>query len=227
MPKSSSYILFYRTNSNGSRSFYITYNYATFSSDITVWGLDDYVVKFHKPDGTAKTYAELVAEIDIYKTAINTKYGVPKADILLKLSKSGYAFRFVTDRTMPPNFYNLVGGGEEAGDAGLHDTAAREAHEELGLDRADVSVLLTDVSVTTSVTSGLRTVYLVDTDKPDASSIHASLVEIHPTVFVTREFVGGTLTFVSADSEIITANWYSRAVLTANLSKFSFALSRV
>ncbi len=226
MPKSSSYILFYRTNSNGSRSFYITYNYGTIRSNPHDWN-SDYIVRFIKPDGTEKTYTEVSGEIEAIKTAINAQYGIPKDSIYPKLSLSGYACRFVTDLTMSPNFYNLVGGGEEAGDAGPLDTAVREAHEELGLPIAAMTTLLTDESVTTTVTSGLRTVYIVDTDKPAASAIRTSLVEIHPTVWVDRPFPGGTITFISAASEIITANWYTHAVLIANLGKFSFALSRV
>lgn len=226
MSKPSSYILFHPTNPDrSSRSYYITYNYGTFKSNPFDWN-SDYTVKFKKPDGTDKSFEEILSEIEAIKISISAQYKIAKESIYPKLTQSGYACRFVTDLEMAPNFYNLVGGGEEKGDAGPLATAAREAHEELGLDKAVVSTLLADKSITTSVTSGLRTVYIVDADKPAASSIRARLVKIHPTVWIVRHFPGGAISFISAASEIITANWYPRDVLIANLGKFSFALSR-
>ena len=234
MPKPSSYILFYRRNTVHAYDFYITYNYATFSSDLKIWGLDDYKVKFQKTDAvsgvkTDKTYEVVIAEIAHFKTAIATKYAIPEHSIRLKLNNSGNAVRFVVDTMMAPNFYNLPGGGAETSDTCPLDTAVREAHEELGFDKADITAILSDVTITTVAKKGDRTVYLVNADKITGTSIHAKLVATHPTAHDTCTCswgLGKTVICVKSESEIITADWYDRSLLATHLGKFSFVLSR-
>jgi 8-oxo-dGTP pyrophosphatase MutT (NUDIX family) len=228
--KSSSYVLFYRRNSAGTDfDFYITYNYSTFSSNIKEFGLDDYKVKFQKPDGTKKTHDELVSEISHFTSEITTKYGIPEKHIRLKLSKSGYQIRFVTGMQESPNFFNLPGGGSNPGESNL-DTAVREVHEELGFDKVELASILGNSSITTLVGDAKKSrfVYLVNADKINGSSIHKKLVKINPTAYETYSCEAGKeLRCVASESEIITADWTNRSFLSTHLAKFSFVLSRI
>ncbi len=198
---------------------------------MTVWGLDDYKVKFDKPDTTPTTLAELNTEIAHFKNEITTRYGIPAANIHLKLSESGFQFRFVTDLTRAPNFYHLPGGGSKGTETAIA-TAAREVEEELGFPRAELAAILADTTKTTVKTKGDRTVYRVDISRITDASFYPKFVRVTPTSLVTKTFgadpttptVTGTLSFVSSTSEVIFADWVNRATFDANLSKFSFAL---
>lgn len=226
MPKPSSYVLFYRRRAVGAGfDYYATYNYSTFTSNMATWGLDDYKVKFARADGTPKTLAELSVEIAHFKSEIMTKYGIPAANIQLKLSESGFQFRFVTTLQCAPNFFHIPGGGSKGSESPLA-TAAREVEEELGFPRAELAAILADATKTSVKTKGDRTVYRVDISKITGASFYSRFVRVTPTTYTRKSFgTDGDLSFVSSTSEVIFADWVSQATFDANLAKFSFALS--